>query len=276
MLPGPGSELRPMFVDQVMPRLEARDIAFANDAFLQMRVCGIGESALETLLQPLFVPYGDSLKVAYCASDGLIDVRLGSNGEALKWAEIESLGERCRDLLDLNFVGYGEATPAEIVLRHLRVIQKTFAVAESCTGGLVGSAFTDIPGASKVFQGGLVCYNNDIKVSLLGVPESIVQQHGAVSAECAVAMATAAQERFEADYGVSITGYAGPSGGTAQAPVGTVFIGFASPHGVWSHKSRIIGSRLSVRQRAATLVVDWMRRKLIENETRDVLDSLAF
>jgi len=275
MLPGPGSELRPMFIDHVMPRLEARDIAIANDAYLQLRACGIGESSLETKLQPLFEPFGDKLKVAYCANDGLIDVRLGSNGDALKWNEIEALGEQCREILGFDFVGFGEATPAEVILKHLRAINKTFAVAESCTGGLVSSAFTDIPGASKVFLGGVVCYNNDVKVSLLGVPESIIQQHGAVSAECAVAMATAVQERFESDYAVSITGYAGPAGGTEKSPVGTVYIGFASPSGVWSHKTRITGSRMSVRARGATTVVDWMRRKLKKYETQDVLESLA-
>lgn len=274
MMPGPGHEMRPMFVDHVLPRLEERDIAFTNDAYLQFRTCGIGESQLETLLQPIFNPYAEDLNVAYCAHNGIVDVRLGSTG-LLPWQTIELIGEQCRDALDLDFLGYGDVTHGELIFKFLRSREKTFAVAESCTGGLIASSFTDLAGASKVFLGGLVCYNNDIKVGLLGVPEPIINQHGAVSPECAVAMATATQERFECDYALSITGYAGPTGGTGDNPVGTIYMGYCSPYGVWSHRMQLTGTRITVRQKAAVMAMDWMRRKLAKYQMHDLLESLA-
>ena len=126
--------------------------------------------------------------------------------------------------------------PCGVIFRELRSLDKTLAVAESCTGGLLSSQFTEIPGISKVFQGGAVCYHNDAKVQVLDVPESMLSQHGAVSEEVAMAMATGACEKYGADYGLSATGFAGPSGGSQVIPVGTIYLGYASPIGVWAKK----------------------------------------
>jgi len=274
MMPGPGHEMRPMFIDYVLPRLEAKDIAFTNDAYLQIRTCGVGESQLETMLQPIFNPHAEDLNVAYCVHEGIVDIRLGSTG-LLPWQTIEQIGEQCRDALDMDFLGYGDVTHGELIFKYLRSREKTFSVAESCTGGLISSAFTDLAGVSKVFLGGLVCYNNDVKTTLLGVPDAIITQHGAVSPECAVAMATAAQERFESDYALSITGYAGPTGGNKDNPVGTIYMGYCSPYGVWSHKIHIPGTRIAVRQKAAVMAMDWVRRKLLKYQMHDLLEDLA-
>lgn len=274
MMPGPGSEMRPMFIDQVLPRLEARDIALINDAYLQLRTCGVAESEVEATLRPVFEAHGNRLYVAYCTHQGMVDVRIGAADDTLGWKEIERIGDTCREILGSDFVGYGDANLAEIISRQLRAQNKTIGIAESCTGGLISSAFTDIPGVSKVFRGGVVCYNNEVKESMLDVPESILHQHGAVSAECAVAMATGAQERLDADYGLSITGYAGPTGGgKAGDPAGTIYMGYASPTGLWSRKINIPGTRDVVRQRAVIAALDWMRRKLKKYEVSDVLQS---
>ena len=141
-------------------------------------------------------------------------------------------------------------------------MEKTLATAESCTGGLLSHAFTNIPGASKYFNGGVCCYSNDSKVEILGVPEIILQQHGAVSNECAVAMATGVAEKFGADYGLSVTGYAGPDGGTPENPVGTIYIGYHSPIGAWAQKIVYPGNREHVQARAVNGTLDLMRRKL--------------
>jgi nicotinamide-nucleotide amidase len=275
MMPGPSHEMRPMFVSEVMPRLEARDIAIGNQAFLQLRTCGVGESELATKLERVFKHYHSKLNVAYCAHVGIVDVRFGPADDTLKWDDIERIGQQCIEIIGEDFVGLGECDLADGIIRHLRATEKTLAIAESCTGGLLSSAFTEIPGASKVFLGGLVCYNNDIKVGVLGVPEPILQQHGAVSAECAVAMATAATERFECDYALTITGYAGPSGGDAANPLGTHYLGFSSPVGVWSKTVRLTGNRMVVRQQAVTQALDWMRRKLNKYGVHDVLEMLV-
>ena len=126
------------------------------------------------------------------------------------------------------------------------------------------------PGISKVFHGGAVCYHNDAKVQMLDVPESMIEQHGAVSEEVAIAMATGACEKYGADYGLSVTGFAGPTGGTQVLPVGSIFLGYSSPVGVWAKKIQLRGDRASNRRRAATAALDWMRRKLRKYKLEEV------
>ena len=160
-----------------------------------------------------------------------------------------------------DFVCYGDRSLAGVIFKELRSLDKTLAVAESCTGGLLSSQFTEIAGISQSFQGGAVCYHNDAKVQVLDVPESMISQHGAVSEEVAIAMATGACEKYGADYGLGATGFAGPTGGTQVLPVGTIYIGYSS---YWSvgQKLHLRGDRASNRRRAATAALDWMRRKL--------------
>lgn len=262
MLPGPSNELRPMFREQVLPKLATKGFTHERDPYMQMRVFGLGESALATKLDPVFSEYNSGLNVAYCAHSGMVDVRLSQGNGDLDDDAIKAIAERCRDLLGEDFTCFGDYNLPSLVLGHLRKLEKTLAVAESCTGGMMSSVFTDVPGASKVFKGGVVCYANSAKMDMLDVPECIIQQHGAVSAECAAAMATGVAENLGADYGLSITGFAGPGGGTAEHPVGTVFLGYHSPVGVWSRKVVYPGNRLQVKERAVNASLDWLRRKL--------------
>ncbi len=128
--------------------------------------------------------------------------------------------------------------------------QQTLATAESCTGGLVGAALTNLPGSSAWYLGGVVAYANDLKIRLLGVPAETLAAHGAVSLETARAMAQGARAAAAADFAVSITGIAGPAGGTPEKPVGLVFIGVAAPHGTATFKHHFSGSRADIRQAA--------------------------
>jgi nicotinamide-nucleotide amidase len=202
---------------------------------------------------------------------GIVDVRLSGQDGALTMAELKAIGQEARQLLGEDFVCFGDGSLAAVVYRELRALDRTLAVAESCTGGLLGDAFTNVPGASKAFLGGVICYSNDVKVALLGVPESILDQHGAVSAECAIAMATGAAERLSADYGLSITGFAGPEGGNKKNPLGTIHIGYHSPVGVWCKTVRYTGGRLDVKARAVHAALDWMRRKLRKYKVEEFL-----
>lgn len=274
MLPGPGSEMRPMWEEQVVPRLQAEKILGERAAYVQLRTLGLGESQLETNLRPIFDRFPGRLLVGYCAHNGMVEVRLSPVGHSLSWEEVRAIGEECREKLGDDFVCYGDCCLASLLLRQLRGLNATLAVAESCTGGLLAAAFTDVPGASKVFLGGLVCYSNDAKVQLLDVPEPILQQHGPVSAECAVALATGAAEKFGSDYALAVTGFAGPTGGTAENPVGTIYFGLSSPTGAWAHRAVYPGNRLQVRERAVNMALDWMRRKLHENRVHDLLEIL--
>lgn len=275
MLPGPANELRPMWMEQALPRLKEAGIAQEAFPYLQIRTCGIGESALETSCKPLYEKYLGRLHVAYCAHAGMVDLRLSSVGHSMTREEILSLGEEVREILGDDFVSYGESCMAAHIIGKLRALEKTIAVAESCTGGLLSNAFTDVPGASKAFLGGAICYTNEMKEQLLDVPECLLQQHGAVSEECAVAMAIGVAERFGADYALSVTGFAGPCGGTDLHPVGTVFVGLHTPCGSWAYRAVYPGNRLQVKQRAVNLALDWMRRKMNAYQAADVLDKLC-
>ena len=270
MLPGPARELHPMFEEQVVPRLQKAGVFPEVDCYLQLRTAGIGESALAEKVGHL-LEGRKGLIVGYCAHAGMVDLRLSSlDGDVLSQEQLAHIGDACREAIGEDFVCFGERTLAEVIFRELRSLDKTLAVAESCTGGLLSASFTEIAGISKVFHGGAVCYHNDAKVQMVDVPESMLGQHGAVSDEVAIAMATGACERFGADYGLSVTGFAGPAGGTQVLPVGAIYLGYASPVGVWAKKLQLRGDRASNRRRAATAALDWMRRKLRKYKLEEV------
>ncbi len=263
MMPGPPNELRPMFTEQVLPRLAKLGLVLESEAYVQLRTAGIGESMLETKLQPIFDRHGAGLGIAFCAHSGHVDCRLSSPGGQLTLEEVGRIADECARLLGDDFVTRGGDSLAKVCADLLRSQEKRLAVAETATGGLLSNAFTDICGASKFFSGGCVCYSNDSKMQLLDVPECLLLQHGAVSAEAAVAMATGAAEKLGADYALAITGFAGPCGGTNENPVGTIFVALHAPHGVWSRKLSYPGPRTTVKQRAVNAALDWLRRELV-------------
>jgi nicotinamide-nucleotide amidase len=271
MLPGPANELKPMFENEVLPRLRSACVLGAEESYLQLRTCGLGESLVEERIGPVVAQH-PGLGLAFCAHQGMVDVRIASGARDFTLEELKKIARELREVLGEDFVCCGQHTLAKVVLDELRAREATLAVAESCTGGLLSNAFTDVPGASKIFAGGVVSYTNDAKVQLLDVPEDLLIQHGAVSAEAAVAMVTGVAERFGADYALSVTGFAGPDGGTEKTPVGTIFLGYSSPTGVWSRKVAYpASSRLAVKCRAVTAALDWMRRKLLRYKVEDLL-----
>lgn len=264
MLPGPPNELQPMFTDQVLPRLAARGLLLGGEAYVQIRTAGIGESALETKLQPIFDRAGSGLSVAFCAHQGAVDCRVSSPSDALALSQLEAIAGECAQLLGDDFVCYGHDSLARVCAELLRVQEKKLAVAETATGGLLAHAFTEVCGACKFFAGGVVCCSNDAKMLLLDVPECLLLQHGAVSDEAAVAMATGAAETLGADYALAVTGFAGAAEtGGGNNPVGTIFIALFSPAGVWSKKLNYPGPRPTVKVRAVNAALDWLRRELL-------------
>lgn len=263
MLPGPPNELQPMFREQVIPRLERLGLLAPNDAYVQIRTAGVGESLLETRLQPIFDRAGGGLSVAFCAHTGHVDCRLSSPDGRLSPGRLEQIAAECAQDLGEDFVCYGHDSLARICADLLRSGEKKLAVIETATGGLLAHAFTDLCGASKFFAGGCICYSNDARMQLLDVPECLLQQHGAVSPECAVAMATGAAERLSADYALAVTGFAGPCGGSRENPVGTIYVALHAPHGVWSRKLSYPGPRHTVAVRVVNASLDWLRRELI-------------
>ena len=265
LLPGPTQELRPMFKGEVVPRLRRDGYLSETAAFVQLRTCGCGESSIEARIQSIVESEPD-LQVAYCVHYGIVDIRLSSRAGKLDASNLKQIAQAVARECGEDFFCYGDGSLAEVVHQKLRETNGTLAVAESCTGGMLSDAFTNISGASKTFIGGVVCYSNEVKVSQVDVPESILMQHGAVSPECAIAMATGVAERLGAHHGLSVTGFAGPEGGNKNNPVGTIHLGYHSPEGVWSKTVRYTGGRLDVKARAVHAALDWMRRELLQHK----------
>jgi len=227
LLPGPPRELRPMFTESVLP-LVLKEFPLARPFVCRtLRTTGLGESAVEEKiagpLQPL-LPEG--LELGYCARVGEVDVRLVARGEKAA-AMVSQAEEIIRPLLGLLIFAVDDATLESTVVHLLEGQKKTVALAESCTGGLIAHRITNVPGASAVLPCGLVTYSNEAKKNLLGVREEALKEHGSVSAVVARQMAEGARQRHATDYGLAVTGIAGPGGGSAQKPVGTVFIALA-------------------------------------------------
>src|SRR4051812_24344781 len=271
MLPGPPNELQPMFTDLVVPRLAARSLLMEREAYVQLRTASVGESALETKLQPVFDRAGPGLSVAFCAHTGAVDCRVSSPTGALSDSQLEAVAAECATLLGDDFVCYGHNSLAQVCAELLRAQEKKLALVETATGGLLANAFTEVSGACKFFAGGVVCCSNDAKMQLLDVPECLLMQHGAVSDEAAVAMATGAAETLGADYALAITGFAGGSTGTGGNPIGTIFIALFSPAGVWSKKLSYPGPRGTVKTRAVNAALDWLRRELLRAQRGEAM-----
>lgn len=266
MLPGPPNEMQPMWQEQVMTRLKRLGLILDREAFIQVRTAGIGESALEHKLQPVFDQHRVGLNVAFCAHAGQVDLRLSSPTALLAEHVLRQVAAECAVVLGEDFLCFGHDTLAKVCTDMLRLRDCTLAVAESATGGLLSDAFANVHGASKCFAGGVVCYSNESKTQLLDLPEEIMLQHSAVSAETAVAMATGAAERLGADYALAITGYSGPCGGARENPVGTIYIGLYAPNGVWAKKLSYPGPRPTVKSRAINQALDWLRRELLKSK----------
>lgn len=227
LLPGPPRELKPMFIDQVLPRLKERFPALTKHAGVTLRTTGMGESQIEETLAPRICGLlKEGLDVGYCAQMGQVELRLSAHG-----AQAQSLVDRAeaitRLVLGSAVFGIANDTLESVVIQLLTLRQQTVALAESCTGGFIGHRLTNVPGASSVFLASLVTYSNDAKTKLLGVRPETLADHGAASEPVACEMAAGARQLLGSDFAVSVTGIAGPTGGTTEKPTGTVFIGLA-------------------------------------------------
>jgi len=267
-LPGVPAEMRSMFDESVRPFVETRA---AGRCILKRHVnCfGISESRVGELLADMMAPARHP-KVGTTASEGgMISVRIIATGAtpAEAAALVATDEEAIQARLKIAVFGRGEETLQGAVGSMLAAAGLTIAVAESCTGGLLAKYLTDTPGSSRYFSQGWITYANEAKVARLDVDASLLARFGAVSAEVAEAMAAGCRERAGTDLGVSITGIAGPDGGTDARPVGLVYLGLATAAGVSTQRLLLGGhlKRHEVRDRAARCALDWIRRRGIED-----------
>ena len=233
----------------------------APAAPLEIGFVGLPESDAQIVAERVLEDF-DGVRLTLLAKPGDVRVVLfdeGAGADALSDAAARIASE----LGEHRYTTTGESLAAE-VLHAARAAGCTLATAESCTGGLVAAALTDVPGSSDVFRGGVVAYANDAKIALLGVSEAALDIHGAVSRECAIEMATGVRAILCADLAVAVTGIAGPSGGTPDKPIGLVWFAVATSNGADAFERAFPGDRSGVRARATTFALDLLRRAALD------------
>jgi nicotinamide-nucleotide amidase len=264
IFPGPPREMEPMFENLVLPKLKAA--AGGVSVFRRLlKVSGLGESALDEAIVPIYKTYPE-IQTSILFNKSEVDVQLSmrsGNSKAANDRLDELEGKIVAKLGVAVFSVQGE-TMEMVVGRLLKNRGATLSVAESCTGGLIGSRLTDVPGSSSYYIEGVVSYSNAAKIRTLNVPEVVLRGFGAVSAETAAAMAAGMRERAATDYAVSVTGIAGPDGGSEEKPVGLVYIGFADANGTKTLKLVLPGDRYLIRWRASQAALDYLRRQLLK------------
>lgn len=257
LLPGPPKEMRPMLAAVCGRYPTSRAVP------VELGVTGMGESDVQLAAQRALEDHPD-IELTVLARPGDVRVLLLDRGAGVD--SLRAAGEAVRTQIGEACYTDSGRTLAEEVLLAAAARGLTIATAESCTGGMVGAALTDIAGSSAHYLGGVVSYSNQAKIDLLDVPAGLLARHGAVSEQTAAAMAEGARARLGADVAVAVTGIAGPEGGTDDKPVGLVWFGVATAVGTRSHERRFLsGDRESVRSRATAAALDLVRRALLES-----------
>jgi len=263
LLPGPPWELKPLFDELCYERLRAK-LPPAYIATRVLKVAMLGESAVDARVSPIYKRYTD-IQTTILAGAGDVTFNLFKQGDSPEEAEarVEELAGLIEDELgDALYSSKGE-TLEQIVGYYLQMRNATLAVAESCTGGMIGARITSVPGSSRYFLGGAIVYSNKLKMAFAGVPESVLAKHGAVSSEAAAAMAEGIREETGATLGLAVTGVAGPGGGTAEKPVGLVFLAVNGERGTEAVERRFPGDRHRVQMFASQQGLDLVRRVLM-------------
>ncbi|MDQ3798986.1 MAG: competence/damage-inducible protein A [Acidobacteriota bacterium] len=264
VLPGPPRELKLMFERYVLPKLRER----AGEISVRrriLRVAGMGESAVDEKIAPIYRQYANpQTTILFNRSE--IEIHLTAQAENEREAErlIEEVAAKIAETLGAAVFALNGEKMEEVIGKLLADAGKTLALAESCTGGLIAQRLTEISGSSRYFIEGVVAYANEAKIRTLNVAPELIEKHGAVSAQVAEAMANGMRERAQTDYAVSITGIAGPGGGSEEKPVGLVFIGYADESATKSFKIILPGDRELIRWRASQAALDYLRRKILQ------------
>lgn len=266
VLPGPPRENQPMYEKYVRPHLKEA----AGEIFVRrrnLRVTGLGESALDEAISPIYKTY-ESVQTSILFNKTEVEVQIAATAsdetEAQRTAD--ELADRIAAKLGIAVFAMNGETMEEIVGALLTRTGKTISLAESCTGGLIAERLTEVPGSSAYFIEGAVTYANEAKMRTLGVKSETLEEFGAVSSQTAEEMAVGMRERTGTDYALSITGIAGPDGGSEEKPVGTVFMGLADADGVKTISLMFPGDRYLIRWRSSQAALDMLRRRLLKLE----------
>lgn len=262
MLPGPPREMAPMFENYVVPYFQK----FSDGVLVSkvLRVAGLGESAMAEKVEDIMESQTNPTIAPY-AKDNEAILRITSKGSTKEEAEalIVPVEKAIRERLEINVYGEGDTTLEAVVGEMLVKENLTIATAESCTGGLLAGTLINYPGISSVFLEGAITYSNEAKMKRLGVKEETLAAFGAVSEQTAAEMAEGIAKAAGTDIGISVTGIAGPGGGTEEKPVGLVYVGLYLKEKVKVKKLNLSGDRQKIRQRTVVSALDWLRRELL-------------
>lgn len=265
-MPGVPFEMKAIMETEVLPRVMKH---FKTPVIFHkvIKTVGIGESYLSDLIQDWELSLPGYIKLAYLPSLGIVKLRLTAFGDDLKSLsrDVETELARVMPLISSYVFGYEKEELAEVVGELLRKSKASLGVAESCTGGHLAHQFTQISGSSDYFTGGIVSYANQVKMEQLGVSSSILSEFGAVSEPCIRAMAEGARKVLGTTYSLATSGIAGPTGGTEEKPVGTVWIALAHPEGVITRKLQLAGTRMQNIHMTSLASINLLRRFLLHD-----------
>lgn len=267
LLPGPPNELKPMFDAECMERLRAlfrRDASQQCIATRVLKIAMMGESDCDSRVAPIYKKH-KRVQTTILASAGEVQLHFKAVAASQQEADrlVEKIAGECEDELDEFVFSRAGESLEQIVCYYLEMRRTTIAVAESCTGGLLGQRITSVSGSSRTFLGGAIVYSNDLKTSFAAVPPLLIAEHGAVSRDVSAAMAEGIRKQCKAILGVGVTGIAGPKGGSEEKPVGLVYIALADGKRTDVIKRNFPGDRERVRWYASQQALDMVRRKLI-------------
>jgi nicotinamide-nucleotide amidase len=259
LLPGPPRELKPLFLEQVLPRLR-RNAPAVRMFHRELHVTGLGESHVEERIRPIYTRFKD-VNTTILAVPGEIQIHLRRwSDNALEASQaLAEIVRGCELALGDRIFAHEATSLEQVVSRLLLENHATISTAESCTGGLLAERLTRIPGSSNYFLGGAVCYSNELKTAWAEVPAELIVAKGAVSSEVAIALAQGIRRRVRSTFGVGITGVAGPSGGSEEKPVGTVHLALAATGGTQERLLHLPGDREAIRFYASQVALDMVR-----------------
>ena len=262
LLPGPPSELKPMFLGPALERM-SYSVPPSHIATKVLKVAMMGEGECDSRIAPIYKKH-KKVETTILAHAGEVQIHMKSMAEKQEAAvkAVNLLAEELEEELDDRIFSVSGESLEEIVGFYLQMRNATLAVAESCTGGLISQRITSISGSSRYFLGGAVVYDNRLKSDLADVPPKLIAEYGAVSKEVAVALAEGIRKKTRATLGVGVTGIAGPGGGTEDKPVGTVYIAVADGKKPEVAERQFPGDRERVRWFASQQALEMVRRKL--------------
>jgi nicotinamide-nucleotide amidase len=274
VMPGVPYEMKSMVEEFVLPRLSK----LKNDAVIRQRVLkttGIPESFLAEKMGDIKILTGNNARLAFLPSPTGVRLRITARAATTGEADVilDTIESRIRDKVGRYIYAVGEIDLELIISRLLTERKISVSVAESCTGGLISDRLTDVPGSSVYFHTGIIAYHNDAKINLLGIPPEVIERYGAVSKEVALAMAEGIRRASGTNIGLSVTGIAGPGGGTPEKPVGLVWIGYADANGSLAMKFDFGDERRRVKERASQATMELLRRKLLQMDIEERMNT---